>query len=726
MKRAAEIGAALVRAGLVDAPGLAGVLEVHARDGGSLPRIVADLGLAAEESACTAIASSLGLEYVTLHAEDVSGESAATLPAQFCFERKVLPFAVEDRKLRLAMADPLDQATIQDVEFRIGKWVVPIVATETSILRALERLYPDASEASLADELMARVSPEGEVESTTEAYEVVDPAQLAKDVELPPIVRLVNMILTDAAKAGASDIHIEPQEGGLQVRHRLDGILHDVLKIPSHLQQSTISRLKIISGMDIAERRKPQDGRSRLRVDQRKIDLRVSTLPTSFGEKVVIRLLDSANAQIEMERLGFSGAHLEAFRELLSRPQGMVLVTGPTGSGKTSTLYASLNWVKSRAKNIITVEDPIEYQLRGINQVQIQTKAGMTFANGLRSILRQDPNIVLVGEIRDQETAGIALEAAQTGHLLLSTLHTNDAPSSITRLIDLGIEPFLVAGPLLGILAQRLVRRVCPNCESERQPALDVLGRIAASTPVPTDAWFKVGAGCEQCRNSGYRGRLAIYELFVNTNEIRDLITRRAPEHQLRAAARQAGMRTLMEDGIEKAARGLTTLDEVLRVTPPDERESSAAIAVRCGPGTAEAVEPAAASAARVLIVEDSPTVSTVVKYFLELEGFEVIVAEDGLTGLEMARAERPALVVSDLNMPGMDGMALIAALRADARTCEMAILLLTSETGVDTETRGLAISADDYLAKPVEPRRLAARVKALLSRVRGRQAATP
>ncbi|HKQ62833.1 MAG TPA: ATPase, T2SS/T4P/T4SS family [Candidatus Polarisedimenticolaceae bacterium] len=725
MRRSPSLGDVLLQAKVIDAVGLARVLETHSRDGGSVAKIVADLGLAAEEVVCRAIADGLGLGYVSFSDELLPSIPAAALPAGFCRERKIVPLGIDGRQLRLAMADPLDQSTIQDAEFRTSKWVVPIVATESAIVRALDRLHPEAAETgTIAYEQLANAAPEGELEAASDpAYEVVDPAQLAKDVDLPPIVRLVNMLLTDAAKAGASDIHIEPHEQGLQVRHRLDGILHDVTRIPPQLQQSTVSRLKIISGMDIAERRKPQDGRSRLRVDQRRVELRVSTLPTSFGEKVVIRLLDNTNAQIELERLGFAPDLLRTLRELLSRPQGMILVTGPTGSGKTSTLYAALNWMKSRTKNIITVEDPIEYQLRGINQVQINARAGVTFASGLRSILRQDPNIVLVGEIRDQETANIALEASQTGHLLLSTLHTNDAPSSITRLVDLGIEPFLVASSIIGILAQRLVRRPCAACSTERAPAPGTLERLGAYACPPDGRWI-AGSGCEKCHQSGYLGRLAIHELLVISDELRELISARAPEHQLRVCARRAGMRTMMEDGIDKAAHGLTTLEEALRVAPPDEaREPEAPVAavVEAPPATAADGERARG---RILIVEDSATVSTVVKYFLELEGFEVVVAEDGLTGLEWARRDRPDLVVSDLHMPGLDGIALVEALRAAPETREVAIVVLTAETSIDVEARGLAIGADDYLTKPVEPKRLAARVKAVLARTRARQRA--
>lgn len=524
-------------------------------------------------------------------------------------------------------------------------------------------------------------------------------------------------------------------------------MLREVVKVPKEQIDATISRMKIISGMDIADRRRPQDGRSRLRYEGKRIDLRVSTLPTQFGEKVVIRLLDSKRAQITMDQLGLAPENLHSFQAILSRPQGMVLVTGPTGSGKSSTLYTALNWVKSPTKNVITVEDPIEYQLDGINQVQINTKAGVTFAAGLRSILRQDPNIILVGEIRDQETAGIALEAAQTGHLLLSTLHTNDAPASITRLLDLGIEPFLISSAIVGVLAQRLVRTPCPACAAPWSPGPDIIEKTGGTSRFPPDAKFVAGRGCEVCQQTGTKGRLAIHELLVVNDEIRELISRRAPEHAIRKAARNAGMRTLLEDGILKAARGLTTLEEVVRVVAVDGGENcEEAIAKPDAPETSRTQDEAPVSASSreqldlqperisigseknpragegkvsVLVVEDSSTVASVVKYFLELEGFEVLIAKDGKQGLQFARRHRPAIIVTDYDMPGMDGAAMVKALRAGTTTCDIAVLMLTSEASVEKEAEALEAGVDDYIQKPVEPRRLAARVKSLLSRIR-------
>jgi type IV pilus assembly protein PilB len=751
MVKGSALGDLLVRAGIIDSSGLSHAREVQEKEGISLSKALAKLGLADEESMRAAIAKTMQLESLGAELPEISAEVAALLPSDFCRKRVVAPLSLQGKVLRLAIADPMDYSTTQDVEFRTGKRVIAVVASQTQIQSLIHQTYPEEAPGQL--DTLATADLQGEVETVGDSeIEVVDPAKLAKDTKMPPVVRLVNLILSGAAKNGASDIHMEPKENFLQVRYRVDGLLREVIKVPKNQSDATISRMKIISGMDIADRRRPQDGRSRLKYEGKRIDLRVSTLPTQFGEKVVIRLLDSKRAQVTMEQLGLTSENQRAFQLMLSRAQGMILVTGPTGSGKSSTLYTALNWVKSPTKNIITVEDPIEYQLDGVNQVQINTKAGVTFAAGLRSILRQDPNIILVGEIRDQETAGIALEAAQTGHLLLSTLHTNDAPGTITRLLDLGIEPFLISSAVIGILAQRLVRSPCPSCSVSQTPSADAIEKAGGASRLPAGAKWIAGRGCEECRQSGCKGRIAIHELLVVNDEVRELISRRASEHAIRKAARNAGMRTLLEDGILKAAQGLTTLEDVVRVVAADDAaahkeeatkpdascptvagdevathqkeaeleldEASPPVASEMGkPGDPQGKE-------RVLVVEDSATIASVVKYFLELEGFEVLVAKDGNSGLQAARRDQPHVIVTDCNMPGMDGMAMVKALRSDAVTRGIAVLMLTSEESVENETQALEAGVDDYILKPVEPRRLAARVRSVLARSQRRHIA--
>jgi type IV pilus assembly protein PilB len=740
VNRSSAVGELLVRVGLIDASGLSRAVELQSKGDVSLGRALADLGLADENAVSAAVAQALRLEGLGAEVPEIAAEMEALLPMKFCRKHFVVPLNLKGNALRLGMADPLDYPTIQDVMFRSSKDVLPVVASQTAIMALLNRFPSEVVEAEDTYESLTGAVPEGEVVAVGEAEEIIDAAKLAKDTKLAPVIRLVNLVLSGAAKAGASDIHVEPKERTLLVRQRVDGLLHDVFRIPKHLQDATISRLKIISGMDISDRRRPQDGRSQLRFEGKRIDLRVSTLPTQYGEKVVIRLLDQKRAQMTMDQLDLTADNLRVLQSLLLRPQGMILVTGPTGSGKSSTLYTSLNSVKSATNNIITIEDPIEYQLDGVNQVQINTKAGVTFAGGLRSILRQDPNIIFVGEIRDQETADIALQAAQTGHLLLSTLHTNDAPATVTRLLDLGVEPFLVASALIGILSQRLVRRTCLLCAVPQVPTAEVVEKLGGLDRLPTEAKWLAGHGCEKCEQSGFKGRLAIHELLVINDELRELISRRAPEHEIRRAARAAGMRTLIEDGITKAAQGLTTLEAVLKVVKRDDasandegedaaiddhahaRRDNVPLKVEKSPPIAAEIQGVEGSKnkERVLIVEDDRTITSVVKYFLELEGFEVVLAENGLIGFEAAKRELPQIIVTDCNMPVMDGVAMVKALRADAQTRDISILMLTSGNSLDSvadETRALAAGADDYLVKPVEPRRLVARIKTLLAR---------
>lgn len=735
MSKQSFLGELLVSKGIVDELALNRANAEATARGATLGWALATLGLADETEVAKTLATALHLGFVSSDPLRVERDCRGLLPADFCRKRAVIPLRVEGTMLQLGMSDPLDYTACRDAEFRTSKKVVAVVVTHTWLQKALDVLFADARANAYSE--LTKGDPTGELEpSNDEEYDLVDPNTLASDTRLPPIVRLVNLMLSDAARSGASDVHIEPQESGVLVRQRVDGMLREVLTIPLHLRDQTISRIKIISGMDIAERRKPQDGRSRLRFEGRRIDLRVSTLPTQFGEKVVIRLLNSDRSAIPIEQLGLSEHSLRTVRSFLSRPQGLILVSGPTGSGKTSTLYAALHAVKSPSTNIVTLEDPIEIQVPGVNQMQINTRAGVTFATGLRSILRQDPNVVLVGEIRDQETAEIALQAAQTGHLLLSTVHTNNAPATITRLFDLGIQPFVVAASLIGIVAQRLVRRACMACATPQAPSLDTLERLGG-TPLPANGQWITAPGCERCGGSGFKGRVAVHEILEVNDAVRELISSHAPEHTLRETVRRGGMRTLLEDALDKAAQGLTTLEEVLRVISLDEprRPVSApvpaprpAVAETSSAPTVDVAPIAAPPAAdgtrqRVLVVEDSPTVASVVKYFLELEGFDVLMAADGQTGLDLALAQLPSLIVTDVNMPGMSGIDMVRALRSSPQAHDMRILMLTSESSVESEAAGFEAGADDYIAKPVEPRRLAARVKALLAHARIRVA---
>ncbi|MBM3855963.1 MAG: type II secretion system protein GspE [Verrucomicrobia bacterium] len=480
------------------------------------------------------------------------------LPVKFLQANHVFPLKQDAQRVAVVMADPLDVYTVDSIRMRLNREVEVYLGDEQDIAKALDRCY----EAGSTMETIAR-------EVSTDdpsADETDDVAHLTDLASEAPVIRLVNLIIARAVEDRASDIHIEPFEGPLRVRYRIDGLLVDREAPPRRLQAAVMSRIKLMAKMNIAERRLPQDGRIRTVVEGRDLDIRVSTIPTVYGESVVMRLLDRSNLQLGLDQLGFGSDHQSAFEGLIKRPHGIILVTGPTGSGKTTTLYSALQTINSVERKIITVEDPVEYQLHGINQIQVKPSIGLTFASGLRHILRQDPDVILVGEIRDRETAEIAIHAALTGHLVLSTLHTNDAASAVTRLLEMGIEPYLVTSTLLAVLAQRLVRKICVHCRAPlalegRGSAAEEGGQVLAA-----QAGF-YGRGCPDCRDQGFRGRIGIYELLVMRDELRAAMLHQSDANAIRDRAIAGGMRTLWQDGWEKVIAGVTTRDELLRVT---------------------------------------------------------------------------------------------------------------------------------------------------------------
>jgi general secretion pathway protein E len=481
------------------------------------------------------------------------------LTAKFMKQYHVLPLAEEDSSLRLAMADPGDRSTIEEVEAATGLTVVPLRGDGREIAAAVDRLYGEGGSIRKLAEEAEESEIGGEEEGGADVDHLRDMASEA------PVIRMVNLIISQAVERAASDIHFEPFENRLVVRYRIDGILHEVESPPLKLQAAVLSRVKIMARMNIAERRLPQDGRIRLRIREHDIDIRVSTVPTIFGESLVLRLLDRSGVLLTLEDLGFDGGVRELFGGMIAKPYGMILVTGPTGSGKTTTLYAALSRINSSDRKIITIEDPVEYQLEGVNQIQVKAKIGLDFASGLRSIVRQDPDVIMVGEIRDRETAEIAIQSALTGHLVFSTVHTNDAAGAVTRLRDMGVENYLISSSVIGILAQRLVRRTCPACAVEDPAQGDLLA--GAGWEVPPGAVLRRGAGCQACSNTGYRGRIGIFELLRIDERVRRLIMGDPSADVIRAAGREAGMIILREDGFRKVALGQTTTSEVLRVT---------------------------------------------------------------------------------------------------------------------------------------------------------------
>lgn len=553
----------LVAQGIISPAQLDEVLARQKQEkSGRIGRLLIELGHATESQLAALIADQLRIPLVRLSDLQVPDDVARVVPKELAVKHACVPIQQDGRQLTVAIADPSTVHALDAIGLEIGFALRAVVAAESEIAAALTRLYgvapPDLAPSMLRLDRVDLASQLSIVDDA-EPPEIDTPEDVTRAAHTGPVIQLVNGILADAIQTAASDIHIEPQERGVTLRYRVDGLLRSVLSMPKRAHPKIVSRVKIMAHMDIAERRRPQDGRSRVAVSGKTYDLRVSTLPTADGEKVVIRILVQDRAQLDLADLGFAPLTLDLFSGLLKRPQGLMLITGPTGSGKTSTLYASLNRLRSDATNIVTIEDPVEYRLAGINQVAVNDKAGLTFAAGLRSILRQDPDIVMVGEIRDQETAEVALQAAQTGHLVLSTLHTNDAPSAISRLIDMGVPAYVVASSVIGVQAQRLVRRLC-SCARR-----DASGGLEA-------------AGCDACHRTGYKGRIAIYELMALPPELRRIVAARGTDDELRSAARRLGMRTLFEDGLAKVAQGITTRDEVLRVAPPPEAVDSEAV----------------------------------------------------------------------------------------------------------------------------------------------------
>ena len=542
--------------------------EAQAAGVGVVDYMVAN-GMLRPADVTQAKAAHFGAEVVNLAGMHIDDEVIAAVPRHIAKKYRVVPVYLHDNTLTVAMSDPSDLATIDSLTHLLGKEIVVMVASEPEIEAALAKYY-GGQRSVVEDEKF-----KGVIEELTREHVEVT-GGLAQDDEADvdadaPIIRLVNSIITDAVKMRASDIHLEPLEKRFRVRYRIDGILHEVKGPPKRLQPAIISRLKIMSNMSISEHRIPQDGRIQTKVGNKVLDLRVSCIPTTHGESIVMRILDKEGLRLGLPELGFFTDDQQTFERLITLPDGILLVTGPTGSGKTTTLYAVLHFINRPDRKIITVEDPVEYILAGINQVQVNEAVGLTFATALRSILRQAPNIIMVGEIRDLETATIAINASLTGHLVFSTLHTNDAPSAVTRLIDIGVKPFLVASSTRAIMAQRLVRRICKKCAEPRQPTEAEIRQLNLDPEQLATAKFMAGRGCAECSNTGYRGRMGIFEIFVVDDEARKLIYEKVPASVLRNRAREMGMRTLREDGVRKVLAGLTTPEEVIRATVGDE-----------------------------------------------------------------------------------------------------------------------------------------------------------
>ena len=565
-----RLGDLLVAEGLVKQEELQRALAEQKGTTEKLGSVLVRLKLVNEEQLTGFLSRQYGIPSITLSQLDIDPGILRLVPPQIARKYEVLPVKRAANTLTLAMADPTNVFALDDVSFMTNLQVLPVVASQAAIRRAIERNYENQGAAitevltELAEDQVSNVEV---VDDDEDSGGKVDVFELKESADEAPVVKLVNMVLVDAIQKGASDIHFESYEKVFRIRFRIDGVLHEMLSPPKRLESAILSRLKIMSNLDISERRMPQDGRIKLRYSTREIDFRVSTLPTIFGEKAVLRILDKDALKLDLTQLGFDEWSLEKFTGAIHQPYGMVLITGPTGSGKTTTLYSAIHTINSPEHNIMTAEDPVEYNLKGVNQVQINDGVGRTFAAALRSFLRQDPDVILVGETRDLETAQISIRAALTGHLVFSTLHTNDCPSTIARLLDMGIQPFLVASSLLLLLAQRLGRKICTACKEPYEgdeESLVPYGHVPTGKGKVT---FSKGKGCPACNFTGMKGRVAIYEVMPISEELRDAILRNAPTAELREVAQSQGMKTLRQSGLLKVLDGTTTIEEVLRVT---------------------------------------------------------------------------------------------------------------------------------------------------------------
>jgi type IV pilus assembly protein PilB len=558
------IGQLLKEMGLVTEYEIQQALETQRQQGGMLGKILVEMGVVEESDLLIALAIQAGMKVVHLDETEIPEEIIARVDANIAETYRVVPVEQGDNYITVALSDPVNISILDDLRFMLDCEVKAVVATKESIDRAIEKYYAGRARDSM--ESVLAEAQEG-IELLETRSEVPDLEKLEKEAHSKPVVKLLNLILLGAIKDRASDIHIEPFEKDFKVRYRVDGVLYEMMPPPAHLAPAITSRVKVMANLNIAETRMPQDGKIDLNIAGRPVDLRVSTLPTSFGESVVLRVLDRSNVSLNLEQLGLRPGEIEIIKKLLTLPHGIIIVTGPTGSGKTTTLYSALNYLNKPEIKIITAEDPVEYNLDGIIQTQVNEEIGVTFASLLRSFLRQNPDKILVGEIRDLETGEIAIQASLTGHVVLTTLHTNDAPSAITRMVDLGMEPFLIAATLEAVVAQRLVRIICPNCKVQYRPSEEELYQLNLSPEDVKEKTFSYGNGCEHCNGTGYYGRTGIFEIMVITEELRNLLTQQPSTDHIRQLAKKGGMHILREAGLLAIYDGVTTIEEVVRET---------------------------------------------------------------------------------------------------------------------------------------------------------------
>ncbi len=689
-----KIGEVLIESGLITEKQLEKALLYQKGKHKRLGKILIELGFADDIKIAEALSKQLSLPLVDCRNYEITEELVSLVPKETVERKVVLPIERKGKRLLLAMADPLDWQTIDEIAFNSGFRVDVAVSPESNILDAIEKAYGSGERTwDLLKEIPSYEGVEILKETETEENQEVSISSLYKLSEAPPIVKLVTMILVDAVKSRASDIHIEPSERVVQVRYRIDGKLKNILKYPKHIQDSVVSRIKIVSDLDITNRRLPQDGRSTLKLEDKKVDLRVSTLPSVYGEKVVIRLLDRATSLITLEELGMPENMLRPLKRIISQPQGMLLVTGPTGSGKTTTLYAILQQIRSETKNIITVEDPVEYSLEGITQVGVNETIGLSFSSALRSILRQDPDVIMIGEIRDLETAEIATRAALTGHLVLSTVHTNDTVSTITRLIDIGLEPFLVTSSVSAILAQRLIRKICPACKVESDPP-EWIERYN----LPHIERHYRGKGCKACSFTGYTGRIGIFEFLRMSIRIRRLMSKEFTEDELLQIAKEEGTISLFEDAWEKVGTGVTTIDEVLSSVPLARKFLI----------EEQAEEP---MSRKILLYNVRKDDAEMIRSLLESETYTVMVCRDEDIR-EFFERETPDLIIVEIAEHDGESFQLI---RDNIRYAYIPVIGIANFEQKDRVLRYKKLGIHEFIFRPINLHRLLHAVESIL-----------
>ncbi|MBA3009213.1 MAG: type II/IV secretion system protein [Proteobacteria bacterium] len=723
MKRK-KLGEILVQKNIITPEQLNSALDKVTQTKKRLGEILIQMNLIQDSEICKILANQLKIPYAGLRLRKISPKVLNLIPPAFCYQKRSVPLGFKGKTLMVAMGDPTEYEILKDISFITGLKVKPMIEEENIIIDFLLRHHSPP----LEDQAPFHLG----TDTTADMIHMVEQINDQDDISFINLERaaqggvireLTNGIIANAIKLSASDIHIEPQENDVIVRFRVDGIMQDVMTFTKTAHPSAVSRIKIMASLDITERRTPQDGRARIRVMEKAYDLRISSLPTYYGEKIAIRLLE-ARLTLPLEKLGMVEKDIEQFKSILKRPQGIVLITGPTGSGKTTTLYSALGYVYSPKINIVTIEDPVEYSLPGINQVPVNKATGMTFAKGLRSLLRQDPDVVMVGEIRDEETASIAFQAAQTGHLVLSTLHTNDAVSTLLRLKNMGIDPFWISSSLICVIGQRLVRRIHQPCIQNDT----VSDKIRARFPKTAPGVLKRGKGCGGCQATGYQGRVGIYEMFIPDQELEKVIVANTSTSRIREYAEKSGMVSMCMDGFRKVLEGKTTLEEIMRAAPPPEKTEN-----KEAPGDApkdkilpppETREnkvtkksPLLSHKDIILVIDDDEAILRYVDKILTKEFYSVVTSSNGKEGLDKIFSNPPDLILVDYKMPGINGIDFIEKLRGHSRMAKIPVIMLTAVDAEKTEVQALNMGADDWISKPIQKQRLLARIKRLLKK---------